>query len=163
MYTRIWHSLIRENEAGRSRSSQSDVTVYSAPFCVLYLRNAANTHMEVVSYAGANTDWLERYTHEPQPLEGSSSNTLIALKEKRVINVPDIMADPLIDQRNPTRAKRKQLIKQRLSVAHRPTGTSNQNFHCPVFKLYAFCSDNFTQTIVQPIVVDSAKVKSLTT
>ena len=64
-----------------------------APHAVVFLRNQADTHMEIAAYAGTRSEFADAFNERPQPLDDHQSHSVRAVRENRTIHVEDLTAD----------------------------------------------------------------------
>ncbi len=74
-----------------------------APLSLLFLRNEANTHLEVAAQSGSRSNFVDLMKRDPLPLDPKQSLVVRALLERRVVHIEDVSDDQLYRDRQPHR------------------------------------------------------------
>ena len=75
-----------------------------SPNAFLFLRNEADTHLEIVSHSGARSEFIDIMKAHPQPVDDPNSHSARAVFHNQVVHIEDLTQDQFSD--TPTSQRR---------------------------------------------------------
>ena len=74
-----------------------------APNAFLWLRNEADTHLEIAAHSGARSEFVDTFTSNFQPLDDPDSHSVRAVLQNQVVQIEDLSQDELVRRTTPQR------------------------------------------------------------